>query len=225
MEPLQNMEKFYNFKELCCAILRHDISEAWRQLETQSQFLFHDGAASIQAMRIFLTSMNRSLYDYFLFTLDLSFHECCYQNSILMHSCKNREQFYETSRKILEHYSAQLDTPERSCHVKRAKEYIENNLSEELSLPHVAAHIHISPGHLSELFTACTGKTFSTYVKERRLEQARRLLLTTEFTVQEIGQACGFASSAYFSTVFTKWAGMPPRKYRSLKENAQPYPS
>lgn len=114
--------------------------------------------SSIQAMRIFLTSMNRSLYDYFLFTLDLSFHECCYQNSILMHSCKNREQFYETSRKILEHYSAQLDTPERSCHVKRAKEYIENNLSEELSLPHVAAHIHISPGHLSELFTACTGK-------------------------------------------------------------------
>lgn len=80
MNQLYQAEGFYNFKELCCAVLHQDLAAADDTLERQSSFLFAQGSCPVEAMRIFLTSMNRSIYNYLLYAQDLSLHKCCFQN-------------------------------------------------------------------------------------------------------------------------------------------------
>ena len=58
MNQLYQAEGFYNFKELCCAVLHQDLAAADDTLERQSSFLFAQGSCPVEAMRIFLTSMN-----------------------------------------------------------------------------------------------------------------------------------------------------------------------
>ena len=224
--PSTQLESYYNFKDLCHAVLRKDIPQAMAILDTQSQCLFQDGPCSDSVMMVFLTSMNRSIYNYLLFALDVSLHECCSQNSVMTHKCQTKEQFFQAARQMILAYCGQFDCVS-GCnpHIMKAKEYIEQNLVTELTLKQVAAYIPISPSYLSELFTSYVGKSFSCYVKERRLEHARQLLLTSRGTVQDVGFACGFQSSSYFSTAFTQWAGISPRQFRSQAKTTSQQPS
>ena len=222
MNQLYQAEGFYNFKELCCAVLHQDLAAADDTLERQSSFLFAQGSCPVEAMRIFLTSMNRSIYNYLLYAQDLSLHKCCFQNLCLSHACRSKEEFFSAARQMIRNYCQQFQSPDGySCHVMRAKEYIEENLAEPLRLSQVAQQIHISTSHLSELFTKCTGTSFSNYVKQRRLERANQLLLCTQATIQDVALSCGFSTPAYFSTVFTKWSGMSPRQYRAKRQSNQ----
>ncbi len=218
MKPFEPREVFYNFKDLCYAVLRKDMQTAMSVFTAQSKGLFciQDQKEKVCAMRVFLTSMNRGIYNYILFALDISLHDCCSENGIIAHGCQTQEQFYKTAEQMISSYCRQFECAS-ACnpHIAKAKEYIEQNLDAELSLKQVAVSIHVNPSYLSELFTCCTGKRFSVYVRERRLERAAGLLLSSRKTIQDISQICGFSSSAYFSTVFTKWAGVSPRQYRT----------
>ena len=53
------------------------------------------------------------------------------------------------------------------------------------------------------------------YINERRVEEAKRLLLSTTKTVSEIACEVGFENISYFSTVFHKFTGLPPVDWRS----------
>ncbi len=167
-------------------------------------------------MLVFLTSMNRSFYNYILYTTGRSLHQCCYENGLLIHHCRTKETFFRSADTIIQNYCRQLEgwSP-LNMYILRTKEYIDRNLDKNLRLEEVAAKVYISKAYLSELFTAYTGKSFSSYITERRMERARQLLATTRLSIHDVGMACGFLSPAYFSTVFTKQSGLSPRQYRA----------
>ena len=208
-------EEFYNFKDLCDAALHKDPVRTKKILEAQSGCLFESGADEA-GMMVFLTSMNRGFYNYILYTMNLSLHRCCHDNLCFIHHCRSRDDFFAAAAEIIHAYCGQLAAaPRDNLYILRAKEYIARNLDKNLRLEEVAAHVYISKAYLSELFTACTGKTFSAYVTELRMERAGQLLRSTTLSIHDVGVACGFFSPAYFSTVFREHFGVSPRQYRS----------
>ena len=209
-------EEFYNFKNLCDAMLMRDLKQVHAILTEQSRCLFNGPGPSFPGMLVFLTSMNRSFYNYILYTTGRSLHQCCYENGLLIHHCRTKETFFRSADTIIQNYCRQLEgwSP-LNMYILRAKEYIDRNLDKNLRLEEVAAKVYISKAYLSELFTAYTGKSFSSYITERRMERARQLLATTRLSIHDVGMACGFLSPAYFSTVFTKQSGLSPRQYRA----------
>lgn len=209
-------EAFYNFQLLCDAVLHRDLIQARLVLEEQSQCLFESERPSWESMMVFLTSMNRSLYNFILYRTSLSLHQCCFENSKLMHKCHTRQQFFDLAEQILEAYCSELRCDScRGNYITRAKAYIDWNLDKPLRLEEVAARVFISKTYLSELFTSYTGMSFTTYVTRQRMQRAKKLLLSTRMSIHDVGQACGFYSSAYFSTVFTRQFGLSPSRYRT----------
>jgi AraC-like DNA-binding protein len=93
-------------------------------------------------------------------------------------------------------------------------EVIEWRYPEPLSLRDVAAAVNISPGHLTSTVRKQTGRTVQQWITERRMVQARRLLVATEMPVSEVGRQVGFPDAGYFARTFGKAHGMSPTRWR-----------
>ena len=99
--------------------------------------------------------------------------------------------------------------------IKDALKYIEQHYNDDISLPDVAEHICISKNHLSYLLKKETGKTFSDYLIEFRIEKAKELLTSeNRYTVSEIAEKTGFHDTGYFSKVFKKVTGLSPVQFK-----------
>jgi len=92
---------------------------------------------------------------------------------------------------------------------------IESRFAENIGLADVADAVGVTPSHLSRLFRHAMDTSFREYLTEVRLDEAKRLLLTTNARVYEISGACGFREQRYFSEVFRKHTGMTPLQFRN----------
>jgi len=97
--------------------------------------------------------------------------------------------------------------------------YIENNYAkEELTLNVLAAHVNVSPNHLSMIFSQQTGRTFIKYLTDFRMNKAKELLRCTGKRSSEISAEVGYKDPHYFSYLFKKTQGMTPTQYRGGKK-------
>lgn len=93
-------------------------------------------------------------------------------------------------------------------------EYIEKNIFSNLSLSAVAAACNISANYLSRLFSKFNDMTFSNYVNQKKIEYAKKILLSTDMSVNEVASRLGFSDCSYFIKVFRKITGNSPSQYR-----------
>lgn len=84
------------------------------------------------------------------------------------------------------------------------------------TLEAMAALIGMSPGRFCKCFRAATGLPPHRWQMLQRIERAKRLLDDRNLTLTDIAYACGFASSAHFSTSFGRATGTTPSEYRRL---------
>lgn len=99
--------------------------------------------------------------------------------------------------------------------VHAVNQYVEQHLTEPLSLDVLAEHVYLHPTYLSRLYTQATGMRLSYWIKERRLQQAKVLLANPRYKIHEVAAAVGFESSHYFARVFKKETQLTPQEYRS----------
>ena len=99
--------------------------------------------------------------------------------------------------------------------IERVKQYVENHYDEKITLQVVAHEMYINASYLSNLFSEVTGVNYSDYVTSVRIRNAKKLLRTTDLSIEEISRRTGFSDSKYFSKVFKKVAGRTPRSYRN----------
>jgi AraC-like DNA-binding protein len=93
--------------------------------------------------------------------------------------------------------------------------YIQNHFANKISLKEVADLIHLTESNFCKFFKKATGKTYSDYLNEIRINEAARLLLQTEKTINQISYECGFETLSYFNRVFLIKKGRTPSSYRS----------
>ena len=72
----------------------------------------------------------------------------------------------------------------------------------------------MSIGHLSTLIKKETGMSFTEYITEKRMEDAKKLLLKEELSIEEVAEKVGYHDYFYFTKAFKKYAGVSPSIYR-----------
>ena len=97
----------------------------------------------------------------------------------------------------------------------RAKEYIHEHQTEELSLGQVAKAVNTSTFYFCKMFKKVTGINFTDYLSRVRIEKSKNLLLNPNLRVSEIAFEVGFQSLTHFNRVFKKILGQSPTEYRA----------
>jgi AraC-like DNA-binding protein len=93
-------------------------------------------------------------------------------------------------------------------------EVIEARYADALSLRDVARAVSVSPGHLTTTVRRRTGRTVQEWITERRMVQARRLLVGSGLSVAEVGRRVGYPDAGYFARVFGRAHGVSPARWR-----------
>lgn len=98
--------------------------------------------------------------------------------------------------------------------IAKAKQFIRDHHTEELSLGQVASAVHTSIFYFCKMFRKVTGTTFTEFVSRTRIEKAKNLLLNPNLRISEIAYEVGFQSLTHFNRVFKSIAGESPTEYR-----------
>jgi AraC-like DNA-binding protein/ligand-binding sensor protein len=99
--------------------------------------------------------------------------------------------------------------------IARARSYIFEHQSEDLSLGQVAKAVNASSFYFCKLFKKSTGINFIDYLSQLRIDKAKNLLLNPNCLVSEIAFEVGFQSLTHFNRVFKKMTGVSPSQYRA----------
>ena len=101
--------------------------------------------------------------------------------------------------------------------IQTVKEYIAENLNENLTVGALAEIVNMSSSHFSRVFKQQTGFSPYDYILISRLNRAKYLLQVTDMTVSSIAYEIGFNSESNFIYFFTENEGISPGKFRKLK--------
>jgi len=92
--------------------------------------------------------------------------------------------------------------------------FIEKRYREPISLKDVARAVNLSRGHLTTVVRRKTGRTVGEWITERRMAEARRLLVETDLAVEEVGRRVGYVDAGYYVKCFRRTHGITPLGWR-----------
>ena len=100
--------------------------------------------------------------------------------------------------------------------VNAAVAYLRESFHTHITLDELATHIFLSKDYLNRIFREATGLPVNAFLQKLRVEEACRLLGTTDRTVVDIATACGFSDSKSFYSTFKRVMHITPGEYRVL---------
>ena len=98
--------------------------------------------------------------------------------------------------------------------INQLTRYLQEHLSEEISLSVLADEFHLSAQYISQLFKSEIGVNFLTYLTNIRMENAKKLLLATSLPIFDISERSGYGDYRVFTKAFKKSEGVTPSQYR-----------
>ena len=99
--------------------------------------------------------------------------------------------------------------------VRFIKNYVKNNIANDLSLSQISEVTGYNSAYLSRLFKEQTGETMNQYITRKRMDHISQLLQKPELSIQQVMELSGFTTRAYFSQFIKRETGMTPRNYRN----------
>lgn len=102
----------------------------------------------------------------------------------------------------------------RTATFDQVANYLEQHFSEPVNRENTARKFGLTPPYLSQLFRKVSGKGFSQYLLECRLDMAKHLLRNTTLPIKEIASRSGFDNEVYFTRRFRESTGRPPGQFR-----------
>lgn len=129
-----------------------------------------------------------------------------------------RNAVYDWSKKVLERLKTTSDSlPQGTEPIAVAKNWIENNLDQKITIPKIASQVFMNPTYFCEYFKKYTGETILDYVTRTRIRKAHELLLNSDLKIYHISAQVGYTDAKYFSQLFREFYGETPSKYRQKK--------
>lgn len=95
-----------------------------------------------------------------------------------------------------------------------AQQWIESNYASEFTVDSVCQVVNLGTRTFHRRFKEATGETPVHYLQRCRIEAAKNLLSTSNYSIEEISEQVGFESSNYFRMVFKKLTELSPKDYR-----------
>ncbi len=97
--------------------------------------------------------------------------------------------------------------------IPQVKNYIEKNISNDLTLKSIASEFLINPSYLSHIFKKETGIGYIDYVISLRIEKAKKILSTSNCSIDTVSTIVGYNDYRYFSRIFKKHTNMTPSEF------------
>lgn len=104
---------------------------------------------------------------------------------------------------------------EYSAAVKASMEYVDTHVMEKISLEEMARALGYTSYYLSGKFQKETGTSIGNYIKQQKIETAKRMLGTSSMSSAEVSERLCFSSPSFFSSTFKKIVGMSPIDYQN----------
>ncbi len=139
------------------------------------------------------------------------------QNVKLIEQASSKEQCSAIQLQMVRNYCRMVrkyTLKDYSLLTQKIMTYISTDLTSDLSLNAMAELLNVNASYLSTLFKREVGIPLTDYVNRQRIEQAKKLLVATDFPIKSIAEKCGIPDVYYFSRMFKKRTGCTPRAYR-----------
>ena len=94
------------------------------------------------------------------------------------------------------------------------EQYINEHFAEDITLQKLSEITYLNKYYIAHVFKKYKGFSPISYLLERRLEESKNLLVTTNYSITKIAEIVGFSSSSYFSQVFRRMMKCSPQQYR-----------
>lgn len=104
--------------------------------------------------------------------------------------------------------------PNKLDSITNAAKYIEGNYTSKLSIDDIASRAFLSPDYFRKLFKKVTGSSVTSFQQKLRIDEACRLLSTTDVPIKDICVSIGYNDMAAFYQIFKKVTGKTPNEYR-----------
>ncbi|GEP98395.1 AraC family transcriptional regulator [Chitinophaga cymbidii] len=169
----------------------------------QRQHSGHQGAVTFQQKRI-------DLFEDIYASLERGYgnDNVCYANMCLWHFLST---FLYDDKFNLSERKTSTDVVELSIN------YMQQQLSQMLSLENIASSVNLSSSHYSHIFRKKTGFSPMEYFNHLKVQKACQYLIFTDLRVKEIAYKLGMEDPYYFSRMFNKLMGMSPNHYRAKR--------
>ena len=123
------------------------------------------------------------------------------------------ERLRQVLYSVMDCLNADTSSQEAKQYAKLTK-YIQSEYSRDISLETISEALSISPSYIGLLFRRVAGTSFLKYLTDTRIAEAKRLLLTTDLTLREIGQRVGIENQNTLIRTFKKAEGITPGQFR-----------
>lgn len=110
-----------------------------------------------------------------------------------------------------------INKPMELDKIQKAKDYIINNLEQNLTIPVVASQVGTNQCYLKKGFKEIVGQTIFEFVQENRMVKSRYLLKNSDLTIQDIALQVGYASLSSFSQTYKNFFGLSPVQDQKAK--------
>jgi AraC-like DNA-binding protein len=104
---------------------------------------------------------------------------------------------------------------------RAAIQYIDDHLTDKITLASIAQAVYVHPSYLSQRFKQDTGDVISSFIQRRRVTEAKHFIRYTNDPISQIAGFYQFCSQSHFIQVFKKHAGITPQAYRSTQDSAK----
>ena len=101
--------------------------------------------------------------------------------------------------------------------LRLATEFINDHLSEDVTLADIATVVELSPFHFARAFKRTTGLTPQQYLMQQRVERAKDLLAQEHLPIVEVSAQVGFKNQSHFTTFFRRYTAMTPKVWRATR--------
>ena len=107
-------------------------------------------------------------------------------------------------------------TPLQKWRMKRVVDYVGAHLSHRITLADMSAAAGLTRMHFAAQFRAATGIRPHDYILQRRIDRAQELLRDSKLALVDVALSVGFQTQAHFTTVFKRFTGETPNRWRRL---------